>query len=342
VHDNTASAPPDADHRQVAVLSVHSDVVEREEGRSLEEMIFEASRGALAKAGLDRADLDGIVLSGNDQIDGRVISCMPSAGPAGGVGLDVTMIASSGEHALVYGYLRLLSGQGDNVLVVGWSKPSESVHPEHAELVSAEPYLLRAIGMNDTLAAALQASTWAHGARPGPGPVVSWPLTKHDLPARSDAVFAAVLAAGGSFPEGSELAWIRSAGWSTDRYELGARDLAEQTALKQAIAHLASSGTAPGSDRWDVTEIAAPSEPAVRAAATALGLPGGTPVNASGSLTGRPAPAHVAGLGRLLAAAESIGRDRGAGHRVEVAAGVGMNGFAGQGATVMVFGEGRA
>lgn len=324
----------------MAVLSIRADVVEREESRSLEEMIFEASRDALAAAGVDRSRLDGVVLSGNDQIDGRVISCMPSAGPAGGVGLDVTMIASSGEHALVYGYLRLLSGQGDNVLVVGWSKPSESVHPEHAELVSAEPYLLRAIGMNDTLAAALQASRWADAAAPDVRDPVSWPLTRKDLPARSDAVFAAVLAVEGSFPAGRELAWIRGAGWSTDRYELGARDLADQTALKQAVAHLASAGTAPGPQQWDTTEIAAPSEPAVRAAVATLGLDPDAAVNPSGSLAASPAPAHVAGLARLFAAAGSVGDGSVGEGAARVTAGVGMNGFAGQGATVMVFGEG--
>jgi hypothetical protein len=330
---NEEPAGPPRQRPRVAVLSLHGDVVAREEHRSLEEMIFAATRGALAAAGLDRTDLDGVVLSGNDQVDGRVISCMPSAGPAGGVDLDVTMIASSGEHALVYGYLRLLAGQGDNVLVVGWAKPSESVHPDFAELVSAEPYLLRAIGMNDTIAAALQASTWEDGAGPEPGSTVSWPLAADDLPARGDAVYAAVLAVEGAFEPGREVAWVRGAGWSTDRYELGARNLAEQTALTRATAHLPASG-APGVERWGAVEIAAPSEPAVRAARATLGLTATVPVNASGGLAQRAASAHVAGLARLFAAAETVG-----GGGPDVVAGIGMNGFAGQGATVMVFGR---
>src|SRR3982074_3699243 len=121
--------PREPERPNVAVLSIRSDVIEREEDRSLEEMIFQASRDALKQAGLDRFVLDGVVLSGNDQVDGLVISCMPSAGPAGGVDHDVTMIASSGEHALVYGYLRLPSGQGENVLLVGWGKANEAVPP---------------------------------------------------------------------------------------------------------------------------------------------------------------------------------------------------------------------
>jgi hypothetical protein len=334
----------DQDTPHVAVLAVHADVVEREDRRSLEEMIFQASRAALERAGLDRSALDGVVLSGNDQVDGRVISCMPSAGPAGGVGLDVTMIASSGEHALVYGYLRLLSGQGRNVLVVGWGKPSESVHPDFAELVSAEPYVLRAVGMNDTIAAALQASTWVTEGRETDGgssgdDVVSWPLTRDDLPARCDGVYAAVLAVDGSFPPGRELAWIHGAGWSTDRYEMGARDLGVQTALVEARDQLAAAGNGPSG--WAAAEIAGPSEPAVVAAAATLGLGRGTAVNATGSLAAAPAPAHVAGLARMLAAAGAVARrDVGTGSPA-VTAGVGLNGFAGQGATVMVFGEER-
>jgi len=60
-------------------------------------------------------------------------------------------------------------------------------------------------------------------------------------------------------------------------------------------------------------------------------------VNGTGTLAGSPAPAHVAGLARMLAAAGSVGR-QGSGTG-SVAAGIGLNGFAGQGATIMVFGK---
>lgn len=350
----TAVAAPTIDkalgRRQVAVLSARSTVVDAEHDRSLEEMIFETTSAALADAGLSHAELDGVVMSGNDQTDGRVISCMTSAGPAAGVGKDVTMIASSADHALVYGYLRLLSGQGLNVLVVGWGKPSESVHPEHAELVSAEPFVLRAVGMNDTLAAALQASRWADdtvGAIEAP---VSWPLSKEDLPGRADAVHAAVLTVDGAFPEGAELAWVTGAGWATDSYDLGSRDVSDLAALRAAASQITDQSG--GSDHaWDIAEIAAPSEPAVTAAVAALSLGAGTSINPSGSLATRPAPAHVAGLDRMLAAIRAVKNDaatrgvkdetvpRATGERPFTAVGIGMQGFAAQGVTVMVFSD---
>jgi hypothetical protein len=327
--------------QQVAVLSTRSTVVGAEHDRSLEEMIFETTSAALADAGLSLAELDGVVLSGNDQTDGRVISCMTSAGPAAGVGKDVTMIASSADHALVYGYLRLRSGQGRNVLVVGWGKPSESVHPEHAELVSAEPFILRNVGMNDTLAAALQASRWADDDAGTIEAPVSWPLSKKDLPSRADAVHAAVLAIDGAFPQGTELAWVSGAGWATDAYDLGSRDLSDLAALRAAAAQIADRSSDTDS-AWDIAEIAAPSEPAVAAAVAALSLGKGTSINPSGSLAARPAPAHVAGLDRMLAAIRAVKNETGSpatGERPMTTIGIGMQGFAAQGATIMVFSD---
>lgn len=325
----TKTAKPD-----VAVVSIVRSVVELETSRSLEEMIFDTATKALNAAGLTAATVDSVVLSGQDQIDGRVISIMPSTGPAGGVNRDTTLIASSGDHALIYGYLRLLAGQGRNVLVMGWAKPSESVDPDRAELMAAEPYLLRATGMNNTVAAALQASKWVEAGHFQPeGPYVAWPLRRDQLPARGDSVFAAVLAVDGAFKAGSELAWIVDAGWATVSYELGARDLGELSALDAALAQILKRQPDLDPSTWDLVEVGAPSEPAVAMATRALGVGPNASVNSSGPLAASPTSPHVLGLGRILAAAEAVHSD---GPR-KIAAGVGFHGFAGQGATVVVF-----
>lgn len=322
----------------IAVVSASSTVIEQETTRSLEEMIFDTTTAALKSAGLEAHDLDGIVLSGNDEIDGRVISIMPSTGPAGGVDRDTTMIASSGDHALIYGYLRLKAGQGKNVLVVGWAKPSESVDPDRAELMAAEPYLLRQIGMNNTIAAALQASTWV-----SPDDVqvsnetIAWPLEKKDLPGRGDSVHAAVLAVDGEFPAGEELAWIVGTGWSTVSYEIGTRDLGDLSALRLATEQIArrSAGAAP--ERWDAVEIAGDSEFTVQAVKRTLPVREDAEINASGSLREQLTSPHVAGLGRMIAAIHAVGKSSASGGGARITAGVGFNGYAGQGASVMVF-----
>jgi len=169
--------------------------------RSLEEMTFATAQATVADAGLTFSDIDSVVISATDQVDGRVISCMVGSGPAAGVGRDLTMIASASEHALLYAYMRLLAGQGRTALVLAWGKPSESVAPAHAELVAAEPFVLRPHGMNDTLAAALHAS--AVGAPPqARDGFVSWPLTHADIRPAGDAVCGLVLAVADAVPAG--------------------------------------------------------------------------------------------------------------------------------------------
>lgn len=324
---NTVSPPRPC----VAVVSTRTAEVDAADLLSLEEHIFAVTHQVLADAGLTRDALDAVVISANDQTDGRVISCMVAAGPVGGVDHDVTMIASSGDHALIYGYLRLLAGQGSNVLVVGWGKPSESLAPDHAELVSAEPMLLRPIGMNHTIAAGLQASRL--GAQPSAeGAMASWPVSRQDLPARGDVVQAAVLAVEGTFPTGAELAWITGAGWAMGGYEMGARDLADLSLLNSAVTRAVRVG-GPSPGEWDVVEVAAPSEPMVRHAVSSLQLDPGAEVNPSGGLAERQSTPQVAGLGRMIAAIDSVGAASGPAN----AAGIGMQGFASQGVAVMTF-----
>ncbi|WP_326640754.1 hypothetical protein OG884_37155 [Streptosporangium sp. NBC_01755] len=294
-------------------------------------MIFAVAAAALSAVGLQASTVGSIVLYGNDQMNGRVISCMVGAGPAGGVDRDVTMIASSGEHAFIYAYLRLLAGQDQNVLLVGWGKPSEGVSPEHAQLVSAEPYLLRRVGMNDTIAAALQASRMTTTA--ATGRATAWPLTAADLPADNDVVYAAILAAEGSFEPETELAWVLGAGWAMDGYDMGTRDVAEMPALAAALQQIEKRGV-PGAARWSIVEIAAPSEVATRAVVGKLGLRDDVRINAAGSTADFMSTSSTSGLGRFIAAVDALDSQPAG----SISAGIGLQGFAGQGAAVMVFG----
>lgn len=321
----------------VSIVSTFSMAVAYETSKSLEEMIFEGSKSALNSIGLTAADIDAFVLGGNDQIDGRVISIMPSTGPAGGVNHDTTMIASSGDHALIYGYLRILAGQSKRVLVASWAKPSESVDPDRAELMSAEPYLLRAVGMNETIAAALQASRLLDGNEvESEGPFVAWPLTRKDLPGRGDSVHVVILAQEGSFEAESELAWIVGAGWSTSSYELGGRDLADHESLQIACDQIAKRNSDASPKNWDVVEIGAASEQAVASIKNILPLKPGVTVNTSGSLADQFTSPFVLGLSRMMRAIEAV-KNSNALEKKYLAAGIGFNGFAGQGASVMVF-----
>lgn len=206
----------------VVLTAGHHSAADRVDDRSLEELIFASTSKAIAKAGLTPEQIDAVVISGNDQTDGRIISCMVTTGAVAGVGKNVTMVASAPEHAFAYAVMRLLAGQGRNVLVVGWSKPSESVHPEHTELVSADPFYVRPIGMNRQIAAALQASVDAGPPDVGTG-YLAWPLVADAAGGHADGVCAVVLEAR-ERTDRRPGAVVRGMGWAMDRYDLGDRE----------------------------------------------------------------------------------------------------------------------
>jgi len=354
----------------VAIVGAyHTDVTDAA-SRKLEDLIFEATDGALRDAGLQIADIDTVVLSTADQLHGRVIEAMVTAGAAGAVGRDLTSVPSAGEHALVYGWMRLLAGQGRRVLVVCWGKPSESRDPHHPELVSAEPFMMRPFGLNETIATALQASAYTkrYGIDPqavervrqdradaasryfdmtisptiGATEDVGWPLTRADLPRSCDMAIAAVLASGEPAKAAEAPAWISGMGWATDKYDLGTRDLSQFPAL-----HVAANKAGVGTP--DVVEILEISTVGGFAALEALGLAesglgarlagGGPVINPSGGNLPMH-PGNAAGFLRMVMAAQQL-RGRAGGAQVSPvprsAIGATVSGFAGQSATVARF-----
>ena len=329
---------------RVMVTAGHQVSGDRIDTQSLEELIFEAVTTAITKAGLTPQTVDAIVISGNDQTDGRIISCMVTAGPAGGVGKNVTTIASAPEHAFAYGYLRLLAGQGTNTVVVGWSKPSESVHPEHAELVSADPFMVRPIGMNRLIAAALQASVLAPtDSTPSGGGagdrMVAWPLTEADCQSHADGVCAIVLQtsdAAGTGTRGAG-AWIRGVGWAMDRYDIGDRDDREAGGLEAATdLALKQAGKDFGPiDTLDAFTVGAPNERRLIERVTERL---GDANTVSYPSMGQTNPDFAAGLFTIWRAAQRVISPTRPGESARAAA-VSTLGFAAQGSTVVLLSD---
>lgn len=367
----------DAADGDVALVGVYSTPLRRNvTEESLEEMIFQATSGALADAGISIDEIDAIMLSTTDQVEGRVIESMVASGAVGGPGRDVTTLASAGEHAFVYGFVRIKAGQAKRVLIAVWSKESESVNPAHADLLGSEPFLLRPLGMTSRVAAGLQAGAYLsrHGAPVGlidevrrartrqgsrehsvtaswsgsPDDPVAWPLREADLPVGCDAAVAAVMVAGDAVTDDQVPAWIVGVGWYTDGYELADRDLSRFDALASAAQAALGAERARGADVVEVQEISAV---AGLAACEALGLAAAgmgadvvtrreSPfVNPSGgSLTA--SPGNAAGFLRIVAAAQQI-RGRAGANQVspppQLTVGAAMNGLAGQSAAVVGF-----
>ena len=112
---------------------------------SLEELVFEASRRALADAALSRDDIDGVCLAASDQLDGRAISSMHVAGPAGARLKDEIKVADDGSLAFAAAVTRIQSGVSRHVLAVSWTKPDAS-DTGRALSVNPEPIFTRPFG----------------------------------------------------------------------------------------------------------------------------------------------------------------------------------------------------
>ena len=210
---------------------------------SLETLVFRGATAALADAGLDRTDLDGVVLAASDMTDGRAITSMLTSGPAGAYLNDEINAASSPGHALALAYMQILGGAHERLLVSSWGKASEApAGSDAAERLSADPFLERDGGLSALAASALQAQRHRLGdperataaarrvaARNGgvtedavaASPLVATPLRALEVPPGVDASFSIVLerATAGA---GVRLAGV---GWCADSGRVAERDL---------------------------------------------------------------------------------------------------------------------
>jgi acetyl-CoA C-acetyltransferase len=230
-----------------------------EAGSSLEFLIYESASAALADAGLERDDLDGIVISASDQVDGRAISSMLTSGPAGAYLNEEINIASSPAHAVAMAYMQILSGTQRRVLVSSWGKASETRggSTQAAERLSVEPFCERDAGLTALAATALQAgahrlnapdreavqaaaaAVTARNRADGTtaeevlaSPMVAWPLRALERPEETDACFSLLLEPGDR--AGDDGITLDGIGWSTDSGRVAERDLVALAHLQRA------------------------------------------------------------------------------------------------------------
>jgi acetyl-CoA C-acetyltransferase len=337
---------------------------------SLEWLIFAGASAALADAGLERGDLDGVVISASDQVDGRAISSMLTSGPAGAYLNEEINIASSPAHALVMAYLQILSGTHQRLLVSSWGKASETDGGsiQAAERLSVEPFYERDGGLSSLAATAFQAAAHRRAA-PDPdrataaaaavaarnhgdgttvsdvlaSPIVAWPLRALECPRETDASFSIVLERAGR--EGQGAITLDGAGWSTDFGRVAERDLVglPHLAIAAADAYTRAGIRDPGSEvgDWQVhdytpdAELLAYAPLGLCAAEESLevGLSGHHGVNVGGGSLRGEAPFG----GALRKVVDAVARLRAGDIERSVAQIAG--GFAGQFQTVFVLGK---
>jgi acetyl-CoA C-acetyltransferase len=264
---------------------------QRSDTRSLEESIYAVTQAALRDAGIDIEGIEGIVVSGNDELDGRAISVMAASGSVGGVDRDILCTPSAAEHAFVLATLRIASGQFATQLVVAWSPLEVDSVPDVLRL-GTDPYYHRALPLDELSASGLQATALEntvaglrktavaivrknriHGALAYPdrplGPVEAafiasgkptrWPLTDTMVCAPGFGLVAMVLADGTTIAKRklTNVAWIRGMGWATEPGFLGDRDLAHLPSLDAAREQAyAAAGVTDPAKAFDLAEVA--------------------------------------------------------------------------------------
>ena len=259
----------------------------------LEELVYRTVRAALEDAGVTQRELDHLTIGACDELDGRPISSMLLAAPAGGYLKDEIKVTDSGASALCFGVARILSGEFDLGLVVSWCKSSKTDY-ETVMALRCDPFFTRPLGIGGLVGDALlaQAAMQRFGAteldaarrvvdayrraarnprgvqHPVPtkdtvltSPIEAMPLRATHRAPRTDGAVAIVLASGESLrrhPQLKPLARVAGIGWASDSYRLDAERLGQfrsaTTAWQQAMRRAGWTGAR----QLHVAEIEAP------------------------------------------------------------------------------------
>jgi hypothetical protein len=335
----------------------------------LEELVYHTTRAALDDAGVSRRALDNVTLGASDELDGRPISSMLLAAPAGAYQTDEIRVTDSGLTALCLATARHASGDFDLGLVAAWAKPSKTDVPTMMNARS-EPFFTRDLGLDDVVADALfaqavseefkleeseltervvaggrRAERNARAAR-GRGltarqveaaEYLATPLRASHRPAMTDGAACLILASGRWLARnaGHPLARIAGIGWASDSYRLGRQRLAGLHSARSAWAsamRMTGDGIRP-----DLVELECPTVFHEAAYVRALGL-GSTMVSPSGGVHAQN-PAVATGLVHAVEAVLQVSDRAGDVQVPEARRAVahGCHGFAQQGNVFTVF-----
>lgn len=260
--------------------------------RRNEEVAFDTVRRALARAGVQRRDVDAVTLATSDEMDGRAISSMLMAAPSGSYLKDELRVTDSGLTGLVMGAMRIGSGRFHLGLVVSWNQTSQ-IDVDDLTRMRAEPFTLRPIGLNGRIAEGLQAGSQqatfgiteaevaervvqrqrqaqrnprglrrepASAADVAASPLVAWPLRRGHAAPASDGCVAFVLASGewlAAHPEHKPLARLSAVSSGIDRYALDAARLGSGALFERTLADLLRRAGRAGEGAIDVLELEA-------------------------------------------------------------------------------------
>lgn len=131
------------------------------------DLIAAAVQNALKGSGLDIRDIDFVIDSGSDVLDGRSISNCGFLGAMGAHHKEESRVEDDGLWAAQYGVAKIASGAAQVGLIIAYSKPSESDLGQFYRTM-ADPFVQRPIGLDEDSACGLQAQRYLHAHRLSP------------------------------------------------------------------------------------------------------------------------------------------------------------------------------
>lgn len=268
------------------------------------DLITEAVSQALLGTGLRMADVDFVIDSGSDFLDGRSISNCGFLGAMGAHHKEESRVEEDGLWSAVYATTKILGGSGSVGLVVAYSKSSES-NPRNFWSTLAEPFTQRPVGLDHHSAAGLYAqrylarygidpealravsdrawsaaseNTWVDAddamlADPYWEDFVATPLRRRDMARPVDGAVALVIASEHVARQVTNRpVWITGMGSAIDQHFLAARDATSFPAAAAAAANAFRMSGVTSARDFDVVEVSAGSTVGELMVLEAIGL----------------------------------------------------------------------
>jgi acetyl-CoA C-acetyltransferase len=146
-------------NRVAVISSAQTDFRPRWDGAQHIDLISAVVAQVFKGTGLDPDDLEFVIDSGSDVLDGRSISNCGFLGAMGAHHKEESRIEEDGLWALAYGATKIASGAAKVGLIIAYSKPSES-DVDAFYWTQCEPFYTRPVGFDHRVASGLQAQRY--------------------------------------------------------------------------------------------------------------------------------------------------------------------------------------
>ena len=239
---------------------------ERIVDRSPSELVLEVVNKALEHACVEHKDVDFVVQSSDDIVDGRSISNVWTTESSGAFLKEESKVEEDGAFAAIYALSKILSGFARIAVVVAYGKISESSLQEYSSSI-CEPFYLRPLGVEMFTLGALQCSLFlkknflkeedlayivVKSRRNGvqnqfatlkrpitldevlESEYVFRPLRETMIPTAADGAAAIVMASEDVALRSPSKVWIEGVGFSQGHYYPGYQDISRITSMRKA------------------------------------------------------------------------------------------------------------